>query len=48
MREGTWSPAYRKINTYADQALSHKGFGRIPLNQLETFEIQVWLNKLAT
>jgi hypothetical protein len=26
MREGTWSPAYRKINTYADQALSHKGF----------------------
>ena len=48
MRQGAWSPAYRKINTYEIKHYLVEHFGRIPLNQLGTFEIQVWLNKLAT
>ena len=48
MREGTWSPAYRKINTFEIKHYLVEHFGRIPLNQLGAFEIQVWLNKLAT
>jgi hypothetical protein len=47
MREGAWSPAYRKINTYEIKHYLVDRFGRIPLGQLGTFEIQVWLNKLA-
>ena len=47
MRQGAWSPAYRKINSYEIQHYLVNHFGRIPLNQLGTFEIQVWLNKLA-
>jgi integrase len=48
MREGTWSPAYRKIHTYEIKHYLVEHFGRIALGQLGTFEIQVWLNKLAT
>ena len=47
MRQGAWSPAYRKINSYEIEHYLGNHFGRIPLNQLGTFEIQVWLNKLA-
>jgi hypothetical protein len=47
MRQGAWSPAYRKINTYEIKHYLVEHFGRIPLGQLGTFEIQVWLNKLA-
>ena len=47
MRQGAWSPAYRKINTYEIKHYLMDRFGRIPLGQLGTFEIQVWLNKLA-
>ncbi len=47
MREGTWSPAYRKINTYEIKHYLVEQFGRVPLSQLGTFEIQVWLNRLA-
>ncbi len=48
MRQGGWSPAYRKINTYEIKHYLVGHFGRIPLAQLGTFEIQVWLNNLAT
>jgi integrase len=48
MREGTWSPAYRKINTFEIKHYLVVHFGRIPLCQIGTFEIQVWLNNLAT
>ena len=48
MRQGAWSPAYRRINTYEINHYLVEHFGRIPLGQLGTFEIQVWLNKLAT
>ena len=48
MRQETWSPAYRKINSYEIKHYLVEHFGRIPLGQLGTFEIQVWLNKLAT
>lgn len=47
MRQGAWSPTYRKINTYEIKHYLVEHFGRIPLGQLGTFEIQVWLNKLA-
>jgi integrase len=48
MRQGSWSPAYRKINTYEIKHYLVGHFGRVPLIQLGTFEIQVWLNNLAT
>jgi integrase len=48
MRQGSWSPAYRKINIYEIRHYLVDNFGRIPMGQLGTFEIQVWLNKLAT
>lgn len=47
MRQGAWSPAYKKINSYEIEHYLVNHFGRIPLSQLGTFEIQVWLNKLA-
>jgi integrase len=48
MRQGTWSPAYRKINTFEIKHYLVEQFGRIPLKNLGTFEIQVWLNDLST
>jgi hypothetical protein len=48
MRQGSWSPAYRKINTYEIKHYLVGHFGRIPMAKLGTFEIQVWLNNLAT
>ena len=48
MRQGAWSPAYRRINSYEINHYLVEQFGRIPLGQIGTFEIQVWLNKLAT
>src|ERR1017187_7046158 len=48
MRQGAWSPAYLRINSYEINHYLVGHFGRIPLGQLGTFEIQVWLNKLAT
>jgi hypothetical protein len=47
MRQSAWSQAYRKINSYEIRHYLVDRFGRIPLGQLGTFEIQVWLNKLA-
>jgi hypothetical protein len=40
MREGTWSPAYRKINTFEIKHYLVVHFGRIPFSQIGTFEIQ--------
>lgn len=39
---------YRKINTFEIKHYLVKHFGRISLNQLGPFEIQVWLNNQAT
>lgn len=39
MRQGSWSPAYRKINTYEINHYLVEPFGRIPLAQVGTFEI---------
>ena len=47
MRQGAWSPAYRKTNLYGIQHYLVEHFGRVPLNKLGAFEIQVWLNNLA-
>jgi hypothetical protein len=48
MRQGAWSPAYQKINTYEIKHYLVTHFGRVPLVQRGTFEIQVWLNNRAT
>jgi integrase len=47
MREGAWSPAYKKSNTYelGHYLISH--FGNLPLRKLDAFGIQIWLNQLA-
>jgi integrase len=47
MRQGGWSPAYKETNTYqlGHYLVSH--FGDMPLRNLSTFEIQVWLNGIA-
>ena len=47
MREGKWSPAYRKTNTYHIELYLISQFGDWPLRQLDTFAIQVWLNGFA-
>ena len=47
MRRGSWSPAYKKTNTYNLEHYLIGHFGDLPLRNLSTFEIQVWLNKLV-
>lgn len=47
MREGRWSPAYRQTNGYALEHYLISRFGDLPLRELSTFEIQVYLNQLA-
>ena len=47
MRQGQWSPAYRKTNLYHIEHYLIAQFGDLPLKKLETFTIQVWLNGLA-
>lgn len=47
MRQGSWSPAYKKTNTYEIEHYLISHFGRLRLQELGTFEIQVWLNGLA-
>jgi integrase len=47
MRQGQWSPAYRKTNTYHLEHYLVGQFGDIPLRKLDTFGIQVWLNGMA-
>jgi integrase len=47
MRIGRWSPAYRQTNGYAIEHYLISHFGDVPLGELSTFEIQVYLNQLA-
>ena len=47
MRQGKWSPAYRKTNTYHIEHYMIGQFGDLPLRKLDTFGIQVWLNGMA-
>jgi integrase len=47
MRQGQWSPAYRKTNTYHLEHYLVAQFGDIPLRKLDIFGIQVWLNGMA-
>jgi integrase len=47
MRQGQWSPAYRKTNTYHLEHYLVAQFGDIPLRKLDAFGIQVWLNGMA-
>lgn len=47
MRQGGWSPAYKKTNTYQLDHYLVSQFGDLPLRNLSTFEIQVWLNGVA-
>lgn len=47
MRQGSWSPAYKETNTYELDHYLCSHFGRVPLRDLGTFEIQVWLNGMA-
>jgi integrase len=47
MRQGSWSPAYKKTNTYQLDHYLVSAFGDFPLSRLDAFEIQIWLNGLA-
>jgi len=47
MRQGSWSPAYKKTNTYEIDHYLISHFSRLRLQEMGTFEIQVWLNGLA-
>jgi hypothetical protein len=47
MRQGGWSPAYKKTNTYHLEHYLVSHFRDLPLRNLSTFEIQVWLNGVA-
>jgi integrase len=47
MRQGSWSPAYKKTNTYQLDHYLVSAFGDLPLSRLDTFEIQIFLNGLA-
>jgi integrase len=47
MRQGSWSPAYKKTNTYQLDHYVVSAFGDLQLSKLDTFEIQIWLNGLA-
>jgi integrase len=47
MRQGQWSPAYRKTNNYQLEHYLVSHFGEFPLRRLDTFGIQVWLNGMA-
>jgi hypothetical protein len=47
MRQGKWSPAYRKTNTYHLEHYLIGRFGDLPLSKLDAFQIQIWLNGLV-
>ena len=47
MRQGMWSPAFRKTNTYQLKHYLVSQFGDLPLRRLDAFGIQIWLNGLA-
>ena len=47
MRQGKWSPAYCKTNTFNIEHYLLSHFENLALRKLDTFGIQIWLNKLA-
>lgn len=47
MRCGSWSPTYKRTNTYNLEHYLIEHFGDLFLRKLTTFEIHVWLNNLA-
>lgn len=47
MRQGKWSPAYRRTNSYAIVHYLISRFGDFPLGDLNAFDLQVYLNQLA-
>ncbi len=47
MRQGKWSPAYRKTNGYQLEHYLVSKFGDLPLCKLDAFQIQLWLNSMA-
>jgi hypothetical protein len=47
MRQGKWSPAYRKTNIYQLEHYLVSKFGDLPLRKLDSFQIQIWLNDIA-
>lgn len=47
MREGRWSPAHRHNNGYAIEHYLILRFGNTPLREMNTLEMQVYLNRLA-
>jgi hypothetical protein len=47
MRRGSWSPTYKKTNTYNLEHYLIEHFDDLPLRELTTFEIQIWLNNLV-
>jgi integrase len=47
MRRGSWSPTYKRTNTYNLEHYLIGHSGEMPLRNLSTFKIQVWLNNLV-
>jgi integrase len=47
MRQGKWSPAYRKTNSYQLEHYLVSKFGDLPLKKLNSFQIQIFLNEMA-
>jgi integrase len=47
MRQGSWSPAYKKTNTYQLEHYLISHFGELPIRRLDTFEMQIFLNELS-
>ena len=47
MRQGKWSPAYKQTNTDQIERYLISRFGEVPLNELDSFQIQIWLNSMA-
>src|ERR1700690_696984 len=47
IRQGKWSPAYRKTNTYQLKHYLVSQFGDLPLRKLAACVIQIWLKGLA-
>jgi hypothetical protein len=47
MRQGKWSPAYRKTNTYQLEHYLIAKLSDLPLRKLDSFQIQIRINGLA-
>lgn len=47
MRRGRWRPATRKSTEFEIKRYLVGKFGAVPLRELDPFQLQIWLNKLA-